>query len=323
MSSKASAIQFFTKIPKFIFFLMFLVALVVIVLKFSSIGASLLGFKSSDPESVIPPVQTDPFSPANYFDKTSYRNFKVIENMAYNWQTIFDVFSFNPENMKLRYSLSTNSLENISNNVKQSEEIYKGSADEVLSEYGDVIKDECKYYKIDWRLILAIMRQESAFIPDAVSHAGAFGFMQIMPRTGSVLEQALNLDEHHSPVNNYALLVGRYNDCGDTNKFKFALAAYNAGTGHVEDAMSIAYYFHKDYLDWDVVKEDLKLLSSSDDSLHRVIWNSHPPNGNFSNWKEPYNYVENIMYFWEQYRKIYPIPEDKLVRTEKKKRKKK
>ena len=145
-----------------------------------------------------------------------------------------------------------------------------------------------------------------------------------------MLEQALNLDEHHSPVNNlkagiyyYALLVGRYNDCGDTNKFKFALAAYNAGTGHVEDAMSIAYYFHKDYLDWDVVKEDLKLLSSSDDSLHRVIWNSHPPNGNFSNWKEPYNYVENIMYFWEQYRKIYPIPEDKLVRTEKKKRKKK
>ncbi len=330
MSLKPFSLKYLTKIPKFIIFLMFLVVLIVIVLKYSTIGSSLLGFKSSDPESVIPPVQTDPYNPSNYFDKASYRHFHTIENLTYNWQGIFDIFASNPQNMNLRYSLSSPTLENISKNVQESPiTFYKGSSDEVLAEFGDVIKEECAYYKIDWRLILAIIKQESAFIPDAVSHAGAFGFMQIMPRTGSVLEQTLNLEEHHSPKNNlkagiyyYALLVGRYNDCGDTNKYKFALAAYNAGSGHVEDAMSIAYYFHKNYLDWNVVKEDLKLLGAGNDSLHKLIWNSRPPNGNFANWKEPYNYVENIMYYWEQYRKIYPLPEDNPKSTKKKKKKK-
>ena len=62
-----------------------------------------------------------------------------------------------------------------------------------------------------------MIRQESAFTSDAVSHAGAYGFMQIMPKTGSMLEQTLKLDDHRSPVNNlkagiyyYAMLVGRF-----------------------------------------------------------------------------------------------------------------
>lgn len=313
---------------------MFLTVIIVIVLKFSDISSTLLGLKSSNPENVIPPVQTDyvPGSdPSVYFNRQSIRNLRTFEDIIYNWQNIFNIFTSNPQNRDLRYSLSTPSLESISKNVQETPvKFYKGSSDEVLAQFGSLIKDECKYYNLDWRLVLAIIKQESAFMPDAESHAGAFGFMQIMPKTGSSLEQTLNLEEHHSPTNNlkagiyyYALLVARYNDCGDTNKYKFALAAYNAGSGHVEDAMSIAYYFGKNYLDWNIVKETMKLLAPPNDSLHRLVWNSRPPNGTFSNWKEPYNYVENIMYYWDQYRKIYPIPEDTPKGTVKKKKKKK
>jgi membrane-bound lytic murein transglycosylase MltF len=153
--------------------------------------------------------------------------------------------------------------------------------------------------------------------------------MQIMPRTGSMLQQQLNLDDHRSPINNlragiyyYATLVGRYNDAGDTNKYKFALAAYNAGSGRVEDAMSFAYYFNENYFDWDVVKEYMKLLAPGNDSLHKIVWGGRPPNGPFPNWKEPYHYVDNIMWYWQQYKKIYPLPEDKKKSGTTKKKKK-
>ncbi|HEY3250537.1 MAG TPA: transglycosylase SLT domain-containing protein, partial [Ignavibacteria bacterium] len=204
----------------------------------------------------------------------------------------------------------------------------KGPSDEILAEYGDVLLEECAYYKLDWRLILAMIKQESAFIPDAISHAGAYGFMQIMPRTGSMLEQELKIEEHRSPKNNliagiyyYATLVGRYNEAGDTNKYKFALAAYNAGSGHVEDAMSIAYYNNENYFDWNLVKEYMKLLAPGNDSLHRQIWGVHPPNGVFANWKEPYYYVDNIIYNWSQYKKVYPLPEDNPKKQRKKRKK--
>jgi membrane-bound lytic murein transglycosylase F len=232
--------------------------------------------------------------------------------MIFNWQNIFDIFASNPENRYLKYTLSTPSLERLSQNIQKPQKFFKGNSDEIIADYGDVIKEESKYYKLDWRLILAMIKQESAFTSDAESHAGAYGFMQIMPRTGAKLEETLNLEDHRSPINNliagiyyYALLVGRYNGAGDTNKYKFALAAYNAGSGHVEDAMSIAYYLGQNYWNWDNVKETMKMLGPDNDSLHIKVWGSKPPNGVFTNWKEPVNYVRNIIYYWGEYRRIY------------------
>lgn len=310
---------------------MLLVVIVVIILRFSSVGNSLIGLvkNGSDPESVIPPVQTEYESdPSNYFNRQSMVNLRAFQKLIYNWPAIFDIFVSNPQNRNPKYQINTPALENITKDIRDPSKFYKGSSDEILADYGILIKEESKYYKLDWRLILGIIKQESAFMPEAESHAGAYGFMQIMPKTGQSLEQTLNLEEHRSPINNlkagiyyYALLVARYNDCGDTNKYRFALAAYNAGSGHIEDAMSIAYYFHKNYLDWDEVKEDMKLLAPGNDSLHKAIWGSRPPNGVFANWKEPYNYVENIMYYWEQYKKIYPIPEDTPKSNKRKKKK--
>lgn len=272
--------------------------------------------KSDNPEAVISPVQKqeEQESPdyEAYFNRVTNEPAAKLEDLVYNWENIFDIFASNPENRYLKYTVTVPNLERISLNVQKAQQFFKGNSDEIVKEFGNVIKDESKYYKLDWRLILAMIKQESAFVSDAQSHAGAYGFMQIMPKTGQKLEETLNLEEHRSPTNNliagiyyYALLVGRYNDGGDTNKYKFALAAYNAGSGHVEDAMTIAYYLGQNYWDWDNVKETMKMLGPDNDSLHVKIWGSKPPNGIFTNWKEPVNYVSSIIYYWHEYRKIY------------------
>lgn len=272
--------------------------------------------KSDNPESVISPIQKQEdlggIDYEDYFNRVTNEPAIKLEDMVYNWQNIFDLFVSNPENRYLKYTVTVPSLERISQNVQKAQQFFKGNSDEIIKEFGGVIKEEAKYYKLDWRLILAMIKQESAFVSDAESHAGAYGFMQIMPKTGEKLEATLNLDDHRSPSNNliagiyyYALLVGRYNDAGDTNKYKFALAAYNAGSGHVEDAMTIAYYLGQDYWNWDNVKETMKMLGPDNDSLHVKIWGAKPPNGVFTNWKEPVNYVSSIMFYWREYRKIY------------------
>jgi hypothetical protein len=277
----------------------------------------LSGKQSANPEGVISPVSDQSKEKKTdyrgYLSRVGYEPITYLENIIYNWQNLFDLFASNQENSYLRYTISSPSLEKLSEDVKTPKiEFFKGSSDEIIEEYGKVIKEEAKYYKLDWRLILAMIKQESDFTSNAVSSAGAYGFMQIMPRTGSKLEETLNLEDHTSPINNliagiyyYALLVGRYDAAGDTNKYKLALAAYNAGSGHVEDAMTIAYYYKKDYLKWENVREALKMLGPENDSLHTKIWGSNPPAGRFTNWKEPINYVSNIIYFWSEYKKIY------------------
>jgi len=277
------------------------------------------GYES--PERVVSPVETPlmhRFTRGDPFSRWGHQPIEILENTIYDWQKVFDIFSSNDVNRRLRYSVSSGELETLSSRVRSSKgEVFRGSADEIIEEYGDLIKEEARYYKLDWRLIIAMIKQESAFISDAISPAGAYGFMQIMPRTGSTLEQTLNLQDFRSPRNNliagiyyYAVLVGRYDAAGD-DKYKFALAAYNAGSGHVEDAMTIAYWLEMDYLKWENVSKTIRLLGPENDSLHLKIWNSKPPNGRFSNWKEPVEYVSNIIYYWGEYKRIYPEPGEK------------
>ena len=188
-----------------------------------------------------------------------------------------------------------------------------GNVFKVVEEYGDLIVRECDYYKFDWRLILAIIKQESAFMDSAVSHAGAFGFMQIMPGTGAGLQRELKLSDTRTPANNliagiyyYATLVASFEFLGE-DKYKFALAAYNAGLGRVIDAMTITAYVGGNYKKWDDVKESYPLLASSQDSIHSLVWpgTGRPIYGTLDNWREPYFYVEKIMYYWDEYKKIF------------------
>lgn len=254
------------------------------------------------------------------------------ENLFVEWDEIFDYFSANKSLVIRNKGIDSAGLEKLSDKIKKVQNAFSiGNVNELVSEYGDMIKSQCTHYKIDWRLILALIHQESLFNSNAVSRAGAFGLMQIMPRTGLGLQNELNLEDTKTPQNNltagmyyYATLVANFEFAGE-EKYKFALAAYNAGFGRVVDAMTITYYFGKDYKIWENVKEYYPYLSSKQDSVHALVWpnTKRPPAGTLDNWMEPYKYVENIWFYFNEYKKYFPgnLPEPKTKVTKTKKKK--
>lgn len=86
---------------------------------------------------------------------------------------------------------------------------------------------------IDVGLIREVARKESAFFPCAVSGKGALGLMQLMPETAAAMGVVDPFDPEANVLAGAKMLaglLGRYK--GDT---RLALAAYNAGSGRVED----------------------------------------------------------------------------------------
>ena len=287
-------------------------------------------------ESVISPSGGSELKTENFNELISRKSFNstyYIENLFKDWNTLFDLFTSNANFRQQAKSINLRDLERITEKVRMvSKEFKLGNVQNMVAELGDLIKQECNYYKLDWRIVLAIIRQESYFNANARSHAGAFGLMQIMPRTGEGLENELKLEEHQTPKNNliagiyyYAALVSQFREFGD-DKYKFALAAYNAGLGRVVDAMTITAYYGKDYRLWENVKEAYPFLSSKEDSIHALVWpdTKRPPYGTLDNWKEPYNYVNSIMFYYDAYKNMFESNlEESPAKTVKKKSKKK
>lgn len=322
-----------------IIFLLFPLAFLAVVI-FSTINSASkstainkidLNLKNTEAEKII----THSFSSQTEKEENrelASQNKYFVEALFNDWDGLFELFAFNPGYVQESKSMDAQKLESLNESVSKTKTDFKpgnlGNVEELANEYGEVIKRESNFYKLDWRLILAMIRQESYFNSEAVSHAGAFGFMQIMPRTGAGIQMDLNLEETKTPENNliagiyyYATMIANFEFAGE-DKYKFALAAYNAGLGRVIDAMTITAYQGQDYNKWENVKENYKYLASGNDSLHALVWpkSQRPPYGILNNWKEPYNYVESITYYYDQYKNIF---ETNLKEPPKKKSKKK
>ena len=90
----------------------------------------------------------------------------------------------------------------------------------------------CNKYGVDKNLVLAIIKQESNFNPNAVSSAGAKGLMQIMDFNleSYEVENPFDIDEN---IEAGVKHIKSYLDMYDEN-IEMALMAYNAGPGTVE-----------------------------------------------------------------------------------------
>ena len=60
----------------------------------------------------------------------------------------------------------------------------KGVTSDRVSPYDELIKKYAKELGWDWRMLAAVVYQESKFSINSVSHRGAVGLMQVMPQTG-------------------------------------------------------------------------------------------------------------------------------------------
>jgi len=178
-----------------------------------------------------------------------------------------------------------------------------------VGRYGGIIQKYAHNYQVDWRLVLAVMRQESSFRPKAVSRKGAYGLMQIMPLTAAEVTQKLGVSNAKTPYNNIktgifhlkSLYRSFENSRGD-ERIKLTLAAYNAGLNRVRDAQDIARFLGEDPDTWKGVLEGLPLLSRRYQTLHKKIWSEGSPrSGYFRDVRQTQNYVDNIMLFYDEY----------------------
>jgi membrane-bound lytic murein transglycosylase F len=123
-----------------------------------------------------------------------------------------------------------------------------------LSPYDEVIRKYARQYGLDWRLMAAQAYVESQFDPRAKSWGGAEGLFQVMPRTGKSLGFE-NLEDPsqgtHAGIKYMDRLISRFDSSIPLEeRVWFAMAAYNAGLGHVYDARRLAPRLGKDPDRW-------------------------------------------------------------------------
>lgn len=112
--------------------------------------------------------------------------------------------------------------------------------------FDDLIREASDAYDIPFAFVKAVIRVESDFTPDAVSHAGAMGLMQLMPATAD----QLNVTDPFNPRQNIfggtkllRRLIDQYD--GDIN---LILSAYNAGGAAVAEYDGIPYRKTRQYV---------------------------------------------------------------------------
>lgn len=125
-----------------------------------------------------------------------------------------------------------------------------------VSPYDDIIRSYSDSIGWDWRLMASLIYQESRFNPSVTSPRGAYGLMQVMPSTGKYF----GYDVTRSVENNiragasYIRMLDRmFSEWvpDPDERVKFILASYNAGHGHVLDAIKLAEKNGLDPGKWD------------------------------------------------------------------------
>ncbi|MDR3601525.1 MAG: lytic transglycosylase domain-containing protein [Desulfosporosinus sp.] len=106
----------------------------------------------------------------------------------------------------------------------------------------DIIEKYAAQYGVDPLIVVAVIREESKFLPQSESHKGAKGLMQLMPSTAQSISESIG-DKTYS--DNDLLNPEKNIQYGTwylaslqkvfSNNMTLVIAAYNGGRGHVQE----------------------------------------------------------------------------------------
>ena len=143
-----------------------------------------------------------------------------------------------------------------------------------LSPYDSLMRVHADSLGWDWHLLAAVMYLESRFHIEARSSRGATGLMQMMPRTAASYGVTNPLDPEmniQAGAQLLSSLIRRYYNVGAdmTERYKYALAAYNAGIGRIDDCISLARHLGVDPSYWNNIVEQV-LPQMSDENIQET-----------------------------------------------------
>ncbi len=148
--------------------------------------------------------------------------------------------------------------------------VYKVRLRSILPRYQLFFEKAGKQYGLDWRLLAAIGYQESFWDPEAVSPTGVRGLMMLTEETANHLGVANRLDPAES-IDGGARYIKNLIErmppgVTEPDRLWMALASYNIGLNHLEDARILTQKQGRDPNKWNDVKNYLPWLA--DEAWH-------------------------------------------------------
>jgi membrane-bound lytic murein transglycosylase F len=141
---------------------------------------------------------------------------------------------------------------------------YRRRISDRLPKYQAYFEEASLKYGLDWHLIAAQAYQESHWNPKAKSYTGVRGIMMLTQETAKTLGLKNRLAVKESIFAGTRHLARLHKKVGDDvpepDRTFMALAAYNIGYGHLQDARTLAYRLEKPADTWHGVRSVLPLL---------------------------------------------------------------
>ncbi len=166
---------------------------------------------------------------------------------------------------------------------------------ERLPKYEKFFQTSSKKEQVDWRLLAAIGYQESMWQPTVTSKTGVRGLMMLTQNTAQAMGVTNRLDARQSiqgGAKYFAYVKEQLDkDIQEPDRTWLALAAYNVGGGHLEDARKLAVNEGLNPNKWLDVKKMLPRLSQKK-------WYSKTRYG-YARGGEPVHFVANIRRYYD------------------------
>ncbi|HZF15842.1 MAG TPA: membrane-bound lytic murein transglycosylase MltF [Steroidobacteraceae bacterium] len=159
-----------------------------------------------------------------------------------------------------------------------------------LPRYRDWFKEAAASVGEDWRLLAAIGYQESQWNANAISPTGVRGIMMLTEDTARAVGISDRADPRQSILGGARYFISMRDmipdRIGEPDRTWLALAAYNVGYGHLEDARILTQMRHHNPDSWQDVRAHLPLLAQEK-------WYLQVKRGYARGW-EPVRFVDNV-----------------------------